>query len=96
MTVINQQLDPYSDVYNNIHPILLASKANTADTPTYFQAMNGLHPDGYVDPMDTEVETFDKQIESWDVVPRTDNTQILPSTLAFRCKRFPDGTVRKL
>ena len=47
MTVINQSLDPYSDVYNNIHPLLLASKANSVDNPTYNQAMNGPDHDKY-------------------------------------------------
>ena len=64
MTVINQELDPYSDVYNNMHPLLLASKANSADTPTYNQAMNGSDHDGYVDAMDTEVKTLDNQMKA--------------------------------
>ena len=96
MTVINQELDPYSDVYNNIHPLLLASKANSADTFTYNQVMNGPDHDGYIDAMDAEVKTLDNQMEDWDVVTCTDSMYVLPSTWAFRCKRFPDGTVRKL
>ena len=46
--------------------------------------------------MDAEVKTLDRQMKAWDVVSRTDNMHILPSTWAFRCKHFPDGTVRKL
>ena len=46
--------------------------------------------------MDAEVKTLDRQMKAWDVVSRTDNMHVLPSTWAFRCKRFPDGTVRKL
>ena len=74
----------------------MASKANSADTPTYKQAMNGPDHDGYVDAMDAEVKNPDKQMKAWDVVSRTDNIHVLPSIWAFRCKRFPDGIVRKL
>jgi hypothetical protein len=32
----------------------------------------------------------------WDMVERKDWMNILPSTWAFKCKRYPDGDVRKL
>ena len=80
MTIINQQLDPYSDVYNTIHPLLLVSKANSTDTPTYNQAMNSPDHDRYVDAMDAEVKTLDKQMKAWNNISRTDNIHVLPST----------------
>ena len=32
----------------------------------------------------------------WDVVVRQPGMNVLPSTWAFKCKRFPDGSVWKL
>jgi hypothetical protein len=46
--------------------------------------------------METELATLEEKKNSWEVVERETWMNVLPSTWAFRCKRFPDGTVRKL
>ena len=42
MTVINENLNPYSQVYESIHPMFFfPSKVNSAKNPNYHQAMTG-------------------------------------------------------
>ena len=53
MTSINQHADPFSGVYEELHPMLLSSKANSCDNPTYHQAVNGSDADGYLEAMDS-------------------------------------------
>jgi hypothetical protein len=45
--------------------------------------------------MEIELETLISKNE-WVVVKRTPDMKVLPSTWAFKCKRFPDGLVQKL
>ena len=37
MTVINKEADPFTGVYEELHPMLLASKLNASDNPNYHQ-----------------------------------------------------------
>jgi hypothetical protein len=77
------------------HPMALSMKANAADNPNWNQAMNGPESKGYWRAMELELETLISK-NAWVVVERTSNMMVLPSTWAFKCKRFPDGLVRKL
>jgi hypothetical protein len=79
---------------NGIHPLAFAARANSADTPNYYEAMNG--PDSYefMKAMDAEVDALEN-LDAWDIVPREEATNIIDSTWAFKRKRFPDGSVRK-
>jgi hypothetical protein len=77
------------------HPMILASLANVSDNPNFNQATNGPDADGYWEAMDTEMDTLQNKM-SWEVVQRTPGMKVLDSTWAFKCKRFPDGSVRKL
>jgi hypothetical protein len=70
-------------------------KANALDTPNWNQAMNGLENNGYWKAMELEIQTLLGK-NAWVVLEREDNMNILASTLAFKCKRFPDRLVRKL
>ena len=78
-----------------MHPMILAAKANSEDNPTWDQAMSGPLADGYWKAAQTEIETLERK-HAWDVVDRTPDMNVLPSTWAFKCKRFPNGDVRKL
>jgi len=43
-----------------------------------------------------EVEIFTlESIDAWDVVEREDHMNIINSTWAFKCKRYPDGLIKK-
>ena len=79
-----------------IHPFAFAAKANNEDTPNWHQAVNGPHSDGFWEAMATEIFTLTEKMDAWDVVDREDWMNVLPSTWAFRCKRFPDGLIKKL
>jgi hypothetical protein len=81
--------------FDDCHPLALTMKANSMDTPNWNQAMNGLESDGYWQAMELEMETLLGK-EAWIEVDREDHMNVLPSTWAFKCKRFPDGLVRKL
>lgn len=78
------------------HPFGFAAKANSEDNPTWEQAMNGPEKAGYWKAMTVEYETLEVGKDSWEIMDREDWMNVLPSTWAFKCKRYPDGTVRKL
>ncbi len=81
---------------DEIHPTVLATQANAEDHPTFEQAMNGPNKEGYWKACQVELNTLEIKKQAWDVVERQPWMNVLKSTWAFRCKRYPDGTVRKL
>ena len=98
--ILLAQLDDATDpdtglVDFDYHPILLAAKMSSEDTPNWNEATGGENSMGYWEAMQLEYDVLiDKQ--GWLEVDRTPAMKVLLSTWAFRCKRFPDGTVKKL
>ena len=92
----NLETDFRSGLPDWASPMLLGAKANSADTPRWDEAMNGPDRDGYWDACVKELHTLETKKDAWEVVDRKDWMKVLPSTWVFRCKRFPDGTVKKL
>ena len=93
----------YLDLYTNLngelewmHPLAFAAKASAEDNPKWNEAMNGPNAEGFWDAMCKEVTTLTDQKDAWDVVLREAWMNVLPSTWAFKCKRFPDGLIKKL
>ena len=78
-----------------MHPMLLAAKANNEDNPNWDEAMNGPLKESYREAALKEINILQVK-EAWEVVQRQDFMNVLPGTWAFKCKRFPDGAVRKL
>ena len=78
-----------------LHPMILAAKANSEDNPTWEEAMNGPLRQGYLEAAKKEIDILE-HMDVWDVVPRRAHINVLPGTWAFKCKRYPDGSVRKL
>jgi Reverse transcriptase (RNA-dependent DNA polymerase) len=74
----------------------LAAKANAEDNPTWEQAMNGPEWAGYWKAMEVELHTLEVEKDSWEVVDHEPWMNVLPGTWAFKCKRYPDGSIRKL
>jgi hypothetical protein len=72
---------------NEWHASLLATKANAA--------MNGPYSQGFRKACQLKIDTL-IQMKCWDVVDRPKNRSIVSSTWAFKIKRFPDGSMRKL
>jgi hypothetical protein len=68
--------------------------ASAADNPSWEQAMNGPDRDGYFKAAEIEVETLER-MDTWEVVEKEGWMNVLPTTWAFKCKRYPDGTIRK-
>jgi hypothetical protein len=93
------ELEQHTDQEHNtvewMNPALFSVKANTEDNPTWDEAMNGENAEGYWQACQKEYETLLK-MDVWEEVEREPWMNIIPSTWAFRCKRFPDGLVRKL
>lgn len=79
----------------DFHPLALAAKANAEDNPTWEEAMNGPFKEGFREATDLEIETL-KNKEVWEEVNREPWMNVLPSTWAFKIKRYPDGLMRKL
>jgi hypothetical protein len=92
-------VERHTDIENNtvewMHPMILAAKANADDNPTWEQAMNGPDRKGYLEACRKELHTLSVDKDAWDVVDRADWMKVLPSTWAFKCKRYPDGRIRK-
>jgi hypothetical protein len=93
-------MDVYTDYDDNtvewVHPHSLAAKANAEDNATWEMAMNGPERAGYWKAMEVEYHMLETEKDSWEVIDREPRMNVLPGTWAFRCKRFPDGSVRKL
>ena len=94
--VLLQNTNPYTNTLEEMHPMALSTKANAADHPTWEQAMNGSEAKGYWEACKKELHTLETKRDAWEVVQRQPWMKVLPSTWAFRCKRYPDGSVRKL
>ena len=56
--------------------------------------MNGPFAQEYWEEACIEIETLEN-MNAWEVVKRTPDMNILPSTWALKCKRYPDGLVKK-
>lgn len=96
MTEIERHTDFDTGTVEWMHPMILAIKANAEDNPTVDQAMNGPVKEGYYEAAKKELKTLGEDKDAWDVVERLPWMNVLPTTWAFRCKRFPDGMIRKL
>ena len=77
------------------HPMLLSAQANAADNPTWEQVVNEPYSEGYWEAMEKEVTTLQKEKDCWEIVDKEDFMNVLPSTWAVCCKRYPNGKVRK-
>jgi hypothetical protein len=86
-------VDYVNDTVEQMHPMLLQMKDNAEDNPTWEEA-HGPNQAGYWKAMDKELNTLEHDKDSWEEVDRAPWMNVLPSTWAFCCKRFPDGLVR--
>ena len=98
--LMNMNTDSFSNTVEEIHPMFLSSMANASDNPRWEEAMNGPLREGYWEACEKEMNTLIEK-ECWELVDRNEiehreDINLLPSTWAFKCKRFPDGLVRKL
>ena len=98
LTLLSElSVDQDTGTVGYVHPLALAAKANDADSPTFHEATTGRDSDGFWDAMDLEIRQLASK-DCWTVVDRSEakDKKILGTTWAFKRKRFPDGSVRKL
>jgi hypothetical protein len=95
----------YSDtakelIVSYVHPLFLKahSAASKADKPSWREATRGKFDDEYWEAMKLEIATLEN-IDAWPVIDRYDSNgaphHVIPSTWGFKCKRYPDGHIKK-
>ena len=78
----------------------LAKKNKDPDAPSYWDAVTGEEADFWYDAMDEEIDNLVKR-RTYNIIRRSDIGakyklgQIVPTTWAFKKKRYPDFTFRK-
>jgi hypothetical protein len=99
-------MDPEFGIMDNLFPdvisrcpsLLKASKSRSdPDTPSIREALNGPFRQEFLQAMQKEIEELEEH-GTWEVILRNDVSEganILPSTWAFKIKRYPDGRFRK-
>ena len=92
---IQRHYEQASNTLTYFHPLLLQTLANASNNPIWNKAVNGPNAEGFGEAMQTELTTI-IDFNSWDIVNKTDDMNVLTSVWAFKVKRFLDGLVRKL
>jgi hypothetical protein len=89
--------DLASFTITDVQPHLLTASpaGDTSDSPTYSQAIHSPHAEKWWEAMETELTTLESDLQAWELVPREPWMHVLPSTWAFRLKRFPNGLAKK-
>jgi hypothetical protein len=93
---LHQETDHDLDTVEHLDPSIFAAKANSEDMPSYEEAMNGPFAEEFKKAMGIEWDMLDVVMKAWELVERQPWMKVLPSTWALRCKKFPDGLIRKL
>ena len=91
-------IDPVSNYVDGIHPLSFVAKKYDEDTPNYQMAMASPDQEGYIEAMKVEITALEKQ-NTWELCERKmlpKGANVLPSTWAFKRKRYPDGLIWKL
>ena len=84
----------FNDIINP--RILQARKATKVnkDNPSFETATRGPFQEEFWQAMQVELYMLVKEFDYWDYVPNP-GENVLPSTWAFKIKRYPDGQVNK-
>jgi hypothetical protein len=78
-----------------LNPAIYITVANQDDNPTLTEAMNGPDAAGFFKAMEQELDTL-ITMEVFTVVNREPWMKVISTVWAFKRKRFPDGSIRKL
>ncbi len=68
--------------------------ASKEDNPGWREATWGKFADDYWKAMEVKIFTLES-IDAWELVDREDDMNVINSTWAFMCKRYPDGLIKK-
>ena len=88
-------IDPLHNTVEYFNPLWLMNKSNNKDNPTWHKAMTRPHKEGFWKTIQTEINKL-KQVEVWEKISQTKDMNVLESTWAFKIKRYPNRTIRKL
>jgi Reverse transcriptase (RNA-dependent DNA polymerase) len=93
LSIEHLHINPFTSEVEWVHPLSMAAKASSADTPTLgeIQKMNPEEVDPSYDAMEIELAAL-KDKNTMTEIPRK---QIIKSTWAFRKKRRPNGEIHK-
>jgi hypothetical protein len=76
MALVQLATNPYTnEIDGDLHPCLLTSMASQADNPSYLEAMNGPHRDGFYEAMVKEIKTL-SDMQCWDVIDRVPGSNV--------------------
>jgi hypothetical protein len=83
-------------IVSYVHPLFLPahSAASKLDNPGWQKATRDKFAINYWKAMELEIFTLES-IEAWQVVDRDNGMKVITSTWAFKCKRYPDGLIKK-
>jgi len=83
-------------IVDYVHPLFLKAKSSASreDNPNWREATRGIFADDYWNAMKVELATLES-MGAWEVVDRDDSMNVIDSTWAFKCKRYPDGLIKK-
>ena len=68
--------------------------ASREDNPNWCEATRGIFADDYWNAMKVKLATLESK-GAWEVVDIDDSMNVIDSTWAFKCKRYPDGLIKK-
>ena len=96
---IYQRLDEDLDVSTGLHPFAFSARANAEDTPRFHEAMKSPDREGFISAMKKELAQL-ASMDAFVAVPRekalNEGKPVIDSVWAFKRKRYPDGSVKKL
>ena len=100
LLMIRHKMNREIDENNELHywdPLFLATKASADDNPNLQQVMSSPEWKGWEEAMMKELNSLE-EMKVYEVVPRSTvkGQSILDTTWAFKRKRYPDGSIRKL
>ena len=104
LIAILTDVDCYGAGIDAVHPginqyigAFKANKGKDPDTPTFNKAMNGPNSEEFEAAMASEIKELEDH-KTWIAIPKSKvpkDARVLPSTLVFQIKQFPDGRKRK-
>jgi hypothetical protein len=78
------------------HAFSAKARGNPEDNPTLEEAFGGEHQVEYYQAALDELKVLQEDLDCWELVPYVNGMHVLPSTWAFKCKRYPDGRIKKV
>jgi hypothetical protein len=94
---LSPMASPSDGLIDTIEPHALSAKtrSNAEDNPTWTEAMSGDNAADYYNAAIEELITLQEKLHCWELVRYEKTMNVLPSTWAFKCKRYPDGRIKK-